>query len=70
MNENYSNAILARCKGQGAEENVLRVENWPTVTFAKPNKKVAVPLRHSFLHQQFACGSQFFAFDRVDFRIA
>ena len=26
MNENYSNAILARCKGQGAEENVLRVE--------------------------------------------
>jgi hypothetical protein len=26
MNESYSNAISARCKGQGAEENVGRVK--------------------------------------------
>jgi hypothetical protein len=26
MNESYSNAIVARCKGEGADENVLRVK--------------------------------------------
>jgi hypothetical protein len=69
MNESYSNAISARCKGQGAEGNVWSVKTWPTVMFAKHNKKAAVPLRHSLLQEQFACGSQFFAFDRVDLGI-
>jgi len=33
MNESYSNAILARCKGQGAEGERLECRNWPTVIF-------------------------------------
>jgi len=72
MNESYSNAILARCKGQGKDgqgRERLECRNWPRVILAKPSKKAAVPLRHSLLQEQFACGSQFFAFDRVDLRI-
>jgi hypothetical protein len=69
MNESYSNAILARCKGQGNERAEECLERGPTPIFAKHNKKAAVPLRGSLLQEQFACGSQFFALDRVDLRI-
>ena len=68
MNETYSNAIVARCKGQGADERVGS-KNWPTAIFAKHNKKAAVALSLSLLQEQFARRSQFLAFDRVDLRI-
>ena len=69
MKESYSNAISARCKEQGRGGERLECKNWPTVIFANHNKNAAVPLRHSLLQEQLACGSQFFAFDRVDLRI-
>src|SRR5260370_22438427 len=46
-NESYSNAILARCKGQGADERGgerPECRNGPTNIFAKHNQKATVPL--------------------------
>ena len=47
MNESYSNAISARCKGQGAEENV-----WSVKTGLRSYSRTITkrPLRRSDIH--------------------